>query len=144
MTGLSAVAQTSTPRFGGLFWRLARRTNALMLPLAGKRWNPLFAVIRHRGRRTGRPYTTPVAARRVEGGFVVALAFGPQVDWFRNLVAGGGGAIRWRGGDYPVSAPRSIDPTSGLAPFHPVQRLFLRLGRINGYIHLPDTRVEAA
>jgi hypothetical protein len=33
------------PRFAGFFWRLARRTGALALPLAGKRWNPIFAVM---------------------------------------------------------------------------------------------------
>jgi hypothetical protein len=34
-----------------------------MLPLAGKRWNPIFAVAEHRGRKSGRQYVTPVAAR---------------------------------------------------------------------------------
>ena len=79
------------PRFGGLFWSLARPMSRLTMPLAGKRWNLIFAVVEHRGRRSGRVYSTPVAARRTPGGFIVSLAFGAQVDWHRNLLAAGGG-----------------------------------------------------
>jgi deazaflavin-dependent oxidoreductase (nitroreductase family) len=138
MTTLSPTRGQDTPRFGGLLWRLSRRTNALMRPLAGKPWNPIFASIIHRGRRSGRSYATPVAARRVGDGFVVSLAFGPQVDWYRNLIAAEGGTVRWRGRDYPVSAPDSIDASVGRAAFDPVQRFFLRLGRIDSYIALRD------
>ena len=126
------------PRFGGILWRLARRTSGLAMPLAGTRWFPPFGLIHHRGRRTGIERTTPVAVRRVAGGFVVALAFGAQVDWHRNLQAAGGGRIRWRGRDYPIGAPEAIDAETALATFHPVQRAFLRLGRIDGYILVRD------
>lgn len=126
------------PRFGGVFWRLARMTNRATLPLAGKRWNPIFAVVEHRGRRSGRQHATPVAARRVDDGFVISLAFGVQVDWYRNLVAAGGGTIRWRGVEYRVTAPETIDPRAGVAVFHPVQRLLLRLTGIDGYIRVRD------
>ena len=78
------------PRFGGVLRRTSRLTRPAMLPLAGKRWNPIFAVVEHRGRKTGRGYRTPVAARRSGDGFTIALAFGAQVDWYRNLVAAGG------------------------------------------------------
>ncbi len=126
------------PRFGGILWRLARRTTALMLPFAGNRWNPVFAVLEHRGRRTGRTYEAPIAARRVPGGFVVSLAFGAQVDWYRNLVAAGGGSLRWRGWTYAVGAPETIDADAGLASFHLVQRAALRLGGIDAFIRVPD------
>src|SRR5437879_4644534 len=99
------------PRFGGLLWRLSRLTKSLTLPLAGKRWNPIFAVVEHRGRRTGRAYATPVAARRTDGGFLITLAFGAQVDWYRNLLAADGGVIRWRGHAYRVTAPERVAAT---------------------------------
>ena len=129
---------TREPRFGGILWRLARRTTALTLPLAGQRWNPVFAVLEHHGRQTGRPYEAPLAARRIAGGFVVALAFGAQVDWYRNLVAAGGGSLRWRGQTYAVGAPEAVDPDSGRASFHLIQRAALRLGGIDAFIRLPD------
>jgi deazaflavin-dependent oxidoreductase (nitroreductase family) len=127
------------PRFGGLLWRVARFTSPATMPLAGKRWNPIFAVIEHRGRRSGRNYSTPVAARRVAGGFVISLAFGAQVDWYRNLLAAGGGTLRWQGDEYPVSMPERIDSAAGLSAFHPVQRLLLGIGGVDGYIRVADS-----
>jgi deazaflavin-dependent oxidoreductase (nitroreductase family) len=128
---------TPSPRFGGVLWRITRRTTALALPFAGKRWNPVFAIIEHRGRRTGRPFATPVAARRTADGFVIALAFGAQVDWYLNLMAMGGGTIHSRGLAYAVGRPELIEPAIARAAFHPIQRLMLRIGRIDGYVSVP-------
>ena len=126
------------PRFGGVLWRIFGASNPLMVHFAGSGWNPVFAVVEHRGRRSGREYSAPVAARRVDGGFVISLAFGAQVDWHRNLIAARGGTIRWRGVAHPIGAPERISPAAGLAAFHPIQRFFLRLGRIDGYIRVPE------
>jgi deazaflavin-dependent oxidoreductase (nitroreductase family) len=126
------------PRFGGVLWRVARALNPIMLPLAGKRWNPIFAVVEHGGRRSGRQYVTPVAARRVEDGFVIALAFGAQVEWHRNFVAGQGGTIRWRGRAYAVGAPERIDIANALPAFMLIQRVALRIARVDGYVHVRD------
>jgi deazaflavin-dependent oxidoreductase (nitroreductase family) len=134
----AAHSQIPAPRFGGVLWRVSRRTKRLTLPFAGSRWNPVFAAVEHRGRRTGRLHRTPVAARRVANGFVISLAFGAQVDWNRNLQTAGGGTIRWRGAAYPVTAPEVIDGGAGIAAFHPVQRMFLRIGRIDGYVLVHD------
>jgi deazaflavin-dependent oxidoreductase (nitroreductase family) len=130
--------QPARLRFGGILWHIVRRTNALMLPFAGHRWNPIFAVVEHRGRRTGRRYATPVAARRVSGGFVISLSFGAQVDWSRNLAADGGGAIRWKGCRYDIRAPKPIDAAIGRTSFNLVQRVALRLGGIDAFIYVPD------
>ncbi|MEA2577478.1 MAG: hypothetical protein QOD78_1066 [Chloroflexota bacterium] len=131
----TAVPATK-PRFGGVLWRISRLTGTAMLPLAGKRWNPIFAVVEHRGRKTGRVYRTPVAARRSGDGFTIALAFGAQVDWYRNLVAAGGGTIHWRGDMYSVTAPERVDATTVLITFDPVQRLLLRIAGIDGYVQV--------
>jgi deazaflavin-dependent oxidoreductase (nitroreductase family) len=132
------AAPAPAPRFGGVLWRIARSTNPVMLPSAGHRWNPIFAVVEHRGRKSGRRYAAPVAARRTRGGFVISLAFGAQVDWFRNLVAAGGGTIRWRGVAYAVATPERVDVATGLAAFHPIQRLLLRIARVDGYVFVAD------
>jgi len=126
------------PRFGGVFIRAARATSGLMRPFAGERWNPIFSIIRHTGRRSGRNFETPIAARRVDDGFVLALAFGSGANWYRNLVAARGGVIRWRGVDYPVGAPEAIGRDEALAGFLPIQRAGLRVADIDGYIRVPD------
>jgi deazaflavin-dependent oxidoreductase (nitroreductase family) len=132
------------PRFGGVLPRVARALNPIMLPLAGKRWNPIFAVLEHRGRKSGRHYVTPVAARRVDDGFVISLAFGARVEWYRNLVAAQGGTIRWRGRAYPVGAPERIDIATALPAFMLVQRLALRLARVDGYVRVRDAEPRSA
>lgn len=141
----TTIPQTPTrsPRLGGLFLRGARATAGLMRPLAGKRWNPIFSVVRHTGRRSGRTFDTPVAARRVDDGFVLALAFGRGAHWYQNIVAAGGGVIRWRGVDYPVGAPQPIDAETALAAFLPIQRAGLRAADIDGYIRVPDAPATA-
>ena len=142
---LSAPAEPAPkPRFGGVLWRISRLTRPATLPLAGKRWNPIFAAVEHRGRKTGRVYRTPVAARRSGDGFTIALAFGAQVDWYRNLVAAGGGTIHWRGEVYSVTAPERVDAATVLTTFDPVQRLLLRIAAIDGYIQVRDAESSHA
>ena len=79
-----------------------------------------------------------MAARRIAGGFAILLTFGAQVDWYQNLLAAGGGVVRWRAHAYPVTAPERIAATTGLAAFHPVQRLLLRIGGVDGYVLVRD------
>src|SRR5919108_3307122 len=126
------------PRFGGILWRGARATSPLMIGLAGRRWNPIFSIVEHVGRKTGRRYAAPIAARRVAGGFVISLAFGAQVDWHRNLIAAGGGTIRWHGGAYRVGAPVRVGRETALSAFLPIQRFFLRLAGVDGYVRVDD------
>ena len=45
------------------------------------------SVIRHRGRRTGRTYETPVWAVPTEDGFVIAIVYGAGTDWLKNVLA---------------------------------------------------------
>lgn len=43
-------------------------------------------VIRHRGRRSGRDYLTPVNYAVVGGGIYCTAGFGPISDWYRNML----------------------------------------------------------
>jgi len=44
-------------------------------------------VIEHRGRRSGRHYTTPVNYAPVDGDVYCLAGFGPRTDWYRNVLA---------------------------------------------------------
>ena len=46
-----------------------------------------YSVIRHTGRTTGREYETPIEALPFEGGFFIALVYGEQAQWARNVRA---------------------------------------------------------
>jgi deazaflavin-dependent oxidoreductase (nitroreductase family) len=51
---------------------------------------PPWAVILHRGRRSGRHYRTPLFGFRRDRILVIALLYGQESDWLRNLRAGVG------------------------------------------------------
>lgn len=92
-------------------WRFARATAPATRVLAGRRWFPGWAVVRHTGRKSGRSLAVPVAVVVTADLFVINLPWGAQTNWVRNVLAADGGTIRWRGADHPVDAPRVVDET---------------------------------
>ena len=60
--------------------------NPLTLGMARRGLGP-FALIRHTGRKSGRTFETPLILARVPEGFVAELTYGPEVNWYRNVVA---------------------------------------------------------
>jgi deazaflavin-dependent oxidoreductase (nitroreductase family) len=69
-------------------------------------WAPGWAVVVHRGRKSGKTFRTPLWAFRRGDGYVVALTYGPTADWVRNVLAAGGCELETRRRRYQVSNPR--------------------------------------
>ena len=67
------------------FNRLA--TTRLTRPLAKRL--PGFGVVVHAGRRSGRRYSTPVNVFRSRDGYVIALTYGRDAEWVKNVLAAG-------------------------------------------------------
>lgn len=80
-----------------------RATNKVTRPFAG--WLPGFAVIRHVGRRSGRTYETPVNLFHHGDRYVVALTYGADSEWVKNVLAAGGCTVRTRGKLVEVTDP---------------------------------------
>ena len=97
-----------------------RTLNPAVLNFAGRPWSP-YAVVHHRGRRSGRTYSTPVGARPMPDGFILPLPYGSDVDWCRNVLAAGRCTISWNGNDYPVDEPEVIGAATVL-PLVPLPR----------------------
>jgi deazaflavin-dependent oxidoreductase (nitroreductase family) len=88
-----------------------RRTSRAMKPLALKSAGTPGAyasVIRHVGRTTGRAYETPVGAVATDDGFVIALPYGPNTDWLKNVLASGSATIVDEGDTYDVDRPEVV------------------------------------
>jgi deazaflavin-dependent oxidoreductase (nitroreductase family) len=66
------------------------------------------SVVRHRGRKSGRPYATPVGAVSADDGFVIALPYGLRSQWVRNVLATGSATIVSEGHEYRVDRPELI------------------------------------
>ncbi|OBG57858.1 nitroreductase [Mycobacterium sp. E3339] len=111
--------------------------NPLMLRLAGrKHW--YASAIHHTGRRSGKQYTTPIVADRIDDGFVVPLPYGTRVDWLQNVLAAGGASISSDGESYQVTRPEVLDAAAAMPMLSAERRrTFARVG-IQHYLKVRD------
>jgi deazaflavin-dependent oxidoreductase (nitroreductase family) len=127
------------PRTRRVIRSVARLVNPLVLRIAGRRHMPVVGIVHHRGRKTGRPYATPLGIRpATTSGFVMPLTFGESAGWYRNIVAAGWCVITWRGADHAVASPVIVDRTTALPAFPRYERLALRAIGINEFVWLRD------
>jgi deazaflavin-dependent oxidoreductase (nitroreductase family) len=70
-------------------------TNRVLGPFA--RRLPGFAVVAHVGRRSGRVHRTPVSLFRNGDRYVIALMYGADSQWVRNVLAAGEVDVETRG-----------------------------------------------
>ena len=66
------------------------------------------SVIRHRGRRSGNEYETPVVVTPTDGGFVIVLPYGTTSDWLKNVLASGSATIVTEGEAHEVDRPEVL------------------------------------
>ena len=88
--------------------RWVARTNKIGLNRVTKYiapWAPGWAVIIHRGRKSGRTFRTPLWVFRRHNGFVIALTYGSSADWVHNVLAAGGCEMLTRRRHYQLGAP---------------------------------------
>jgi deazaflavin-dependent oxidoreductase (nitroreductase family) len=81
-------------------------TNPIQRMWAG--WVPGMGIIEHVGRRSGKPYRTPVNVFTTEDGLAILLTYGPNRDWQKNLDAAGGGRIKHYGTTHSYTDPRML------------------------------------
>ena len=110
-------------------------TNKVMIHICGKSFGH-FAILSHTGRKSGKLYRIPVIAEPVSGGFVIALTYGKEVDWYKNVAAKGGCSIHWKNNDYQLVHPEFIDKEVALMAFPNVIRSALRKVGIEYYLKL--------
>jgi deazaflavin-dependent oxidoreductase (nitroreductase family) len=126
---MSTAAPPANQRLNGSVLVATRLFNRVVLRLAGTRVLPLYGVLQHRGRRSGKTFRTPVVVRPTVDGFVVPMPWGERTDWYRNVRAAGECMIRWKGRDYMLAQPEVIDVAAARDAFSGVQlRLMPRLG----------------
>lgn len=116
-----------------------RVLNRVMMKFAGSARSPL-AIVRHRGRRSGKIYQTPVILGPVPGGFVFALTYGDHVDWYRNILAAGECAVVWRGKEYELEEPQVIGVEEALPAFAPPSRVMLKIMDIRQFFRMKHKR----
>jgi deazaflavin-dependent oxidoreductase (nitroreductase family) len=96
---------------------------------------PGFAIVTSVGRTTGRLYRTPVNVFRRPDGLLIALTYGRDSGWVKNVLAAGGCQLETHGRLYHLFAPVVVhDPSRQRFPL--VVRLVLRLINANDFLEL--------
>jgi deazaflavin-dependent oxidoreductase (nitroreductase family) len=109
--------------------RTGRATKGFVLPSAGTPGSSI-SIVRHTGRRTGRTYETPVQPVPTDDGFVLALPYGPNTDWVKNVLAAGSATIVHDGDTYEVVRPEMVPMSDAEALFSPKDQRTHRLFRV--------------
>ena len=92
---------------GPIIWLGKRGFNRVVLKTAGTP-GASAAVIRHRGRTSGRVYETPMGAVASGEGFLIALPYGLRSNWLRNVLADGAATLTLDGSRFEVDEPEII------------------------------------
>jgi deazaflavin-dependent oxidoreductase (nitroreductase family) len=123
-----------------MFGPLTRVLNPLIQRVAGGARTPVFSLVYHQGRRSGRTFATPVGLGSSGAAFLIPLTFGNDSDWCRNVLAAGKCSVKWRGRTYTALEPAVLQDVAvrlelALA-FGPFQRLAFKLMGTHTFLRL--------
>lgn len=96
-----------------------------------------FADLEHVGRRSGRVRHAVLLAFRRGSGVAVALTYGPDVDWLKNIDVAGRARMRLGGSVLDLGPAARLSADDGLARMPAVVRPLLRLVGVRDFIELP-------
>jgi deazaflavin-dependent oxidoreductase (nitroreductase family) len=95
---------------------------------------PPLAVVRHKGRKTGRTYRSPVIAIGSTRGYVIPMTYGRDVDWARNMVAAGGCELERMGRRVRLKKPRIVGFEKAEPLLPAAVRPFFRAANLPGFV----------
>jgi deazaflavin-dependent oxidoreductase (nitroreductase family) len=118
---------------------VARFVNPLTLLVAGRGWMPVVGILRHKGRRSGRVYPTPLGMRRLGDLFFMPLTFSQNAAWYRNVAAAGTCSVSYLGRAHTLVEPRIVDFTTATPAFPRYELWQFRLVGIDEYLVMRTT-----
>ena len=100
---------------------------------------PGFAIINHRGRKSGEIHRTPMNVFRDGDDYLFALTYGSGVQWVKNIMAAGEADLRIGDKTIHLTGPELfIDPKRRLMPL-PV-RFMLGVMRVSEFLRMRPGR----
>jgi len=118
-----------------------RFLNRLTGRIARSSWGP-FSIIYHIGRRSGKSYETPIIAIPTADGFVIALTYGPDVDWYRNVSSAGQCKMLWHRHESIIEKIEPLELKTAIPYFPLFERKVLRLIGTDHYVKMKKQSVE--
>jgi len=101
-----------------------------------------FVELEHVGRRSGTVYRIPLMAFRAGDEITIALTYGREVDWLKNLRAAGGCRMRLGNHLLMLGPPRDLRATEGRPRMPFGARQLLPLIGVDHFVEL-DVLAEA-
>lgn len=102
------------------------------------------SIIRHLGRRTGRPYETPVGVVPDGDAFLIVLPYGRGTQWLRNVLAAGEATLVTEGRTYLVDRPEVIATADVAGRFSRADQRSFKLFAANDCLRLHRATQEIA
>jgi deazaflavin-dependent oxidoreductase (nitroreductase family) len=106
--------------------------------VSGRRWFPLWGILRHTGRKSGQAYATPIVVWRTAHGFLIPIPFGAQTQWVKNVLAAEGAGLRWRGRELHVNQAEVVDWAAVRGDWPAVLRTVIPVIGITSFMRLND------
>jgi deazaflavin-dependent oxidoreductase (nitroreductase family) len=79
-------------------------------------------ILRHTGRTSGKAYEVPLGIEPTDDGFVIALVYGDDTQWLKNVMAAGRAEVVKDGQEYQVERPQLVPVAEVLDHFSPGDR----------------------
>lgn len=108
--------------------------NPIMMKIIAPHW--VFAIVHHVGRKSKKKYENPIIAIPRDYGFLLALTYGDQVDWYKNVLAAGSCEIEQHGKIYKITKIESINDINMYKQFPKPLNLVLKLMNIHYYVQM--------
>ena len=93
-------------------------------------------VLRHTGRTSGRTYETPLGIEPTDDGFVIALVYGNDAQWLKNVLAAGRAEVVRDDVTYAVDGPELVAVDEVMGYFKPSDQRLLGLFGVDRCLRL--------
>lgn len=128
---------------GPIVWMSKKVMNPMQMRSAGTP-GAFASIVRHRGRKSGAEYETPIGVVTDGDAFLVALPYGSRAQWLRNVLAAGSAMLVHEGTTYHVDRPELIPLATVADRFSASDQKLFRWLRVEDCLRLRNAEYAEA
>jgi deazaflavin-dependent oxidoreductase (nitroreductase family) len=126
-----------------IVWMSKKVMNPMQMRSAGTP-GAYASIVRHRGRKSGAEYETPIGVVAEGDAFLVALPYGSRAQWLRNVLAAGSAMLVHEGTTYHVDRPELIPLATVADRFSASDQKLFRWLRVEDCLRLHNAEYAEA